>query len=275
MRIFVIGDVQGCADALKHLLKKIKFVQGKDQAWFVGDLVNRGPDSLGVLRLVRSMEDSAVCVLGNHDLHLLALAKGNQQKDKANPGLDAVIKASDSRALLRWLRHRPLIHSSELVGFTMVHAGLPPQWDLKQAIDCGRELETVLQSPKHHEFLAAMYGNKPEQWDKKLTGIERWRYITNSLTRMRYVTASGQLELRQKGSPDSVGKNLMPWFMHPKRRSHDTRIVFGHWSTLGYYKGGNVYGVDSGCLWGGELTALQIYPEIKRFKLPCKAAHKP
>ncbi|MGB1110651.1 MAG: symmetrical bis(5'-nucleosyl)-tetraphosphatase [Gammaproteobacteria bacterium] len=275
MRIFAIGDVQGCAQPLEELLRHIRFDPAEDRLWFVGDLVNRGPDSLSVLRRVKSLGDAAVCVLGNHDLHLLALAFGNRQKDKSNPGLQAVLDAPDGPELIHWLRHLPMIHHDEKIGFTMVHAGLPPKWSLKQALECGQELEAVLRGKKHEKFFADMYGNQPDDWSKSLSGMDRWRYITNCLTRMRFLHKDGSLELKHKGQPNSAPKGLVPWFEHPKRKTADTRIVCGHWSTLGYSAKNNVYATDTGCLWGGSLTALQIHPKIERFSLECEAIRTP
>jgi bis(5'-nucleosyl)-tetraphosphatase (symmetrical) len=259
MPIFAIGDVQGCYRELQRLLERIPFDPLLDRLWFVGDLVNRGPDSLRVLRFVRDLGEAAVTVLGNHDLHLLALAVGNaKHADKST--LDAILTAPDRDALIDWLRRRPLLHHDPLIGFTMIHAGLPPQWTLAEAQGHARELEAVLRGPEARDYLFAMYGNKPRRWAPELSGMERLRFITNALTRLRYCTPEGALALGEKGHIGSQSKDLVPWFRMPERRTRGDRIVFGHWSTIGYLAEHNVWGLDSGCLWGGALTAIRLDP---------------
>jgi bis(5'-nucleosyl)-tetraphosphatase (symmetrical) len=257
MATYAIGDIQGCYDDLRRLLDRVSFDPARDRLWFVGDLVNRGPESARVLRFVRSLGDRALVVLGNHDLHLLALAAGNeQQSGKSN--LDDVLGAPDRDELLAWLRSRPLMHFDESKGFALLHAGLPPQWDLAQALACARELEAVLQGPEHAELLHQMYGNEPSLWSPDLTGMDRLRFITNCLTRLRYCDAEGRLALAEKALPGQQPRHLMPWFAVPGRASADVRILYGHWSTLGYHVARNTWALDSGCLWGGRLTALRV-----------------
>lgn len=257
MATYAIGDIQGCYDDLRRLLERIRFDPAGDRLWFVGDLVNRGPESLQVLRFVRSLGDRAVVVLGNHDLHLLALAAGNSKHGR-DSNLHEVLEAPDRDEILAWLRTRPLMHHDAKKGFALIHAGLPPQWDLAQALACARELEAALQGPDADEFLHQMYGNEPAQWSPDLAGIPRLRFITNCLTRLRYCDAEGRLALAEKSLPGQQPAHLMPWFAVPGRASADVRIVFGHWSTLGYRAVHNSWALDSGCLWGGRLTALRL-----------------
>ncbi|MGB5200450.1 MAG: symmetrical bis(5'-nucleosyl)-tetraphosphatase [Sedimenticolaceae bacterium] len=257
MAVYAIGDIQGCYDELRQALDAVDFDSATDRLWCVGDLVNRGPKSLDVLRFVRSLGNTAICVLGNHDLHLLALAAGNP-KHRSETGLTSVLTAPDRDELLHWLRHRPLLHFDRAIDFLMVHAGLPPQWDLTTAISCAHELEQVLRSSDADEFFLQMYGNKPDRWKPELSGIARWRFITNCLTRLRYCDAGGRLALREKGPPGSQAKGRIPWFDLPQRATREQRIVFGHWSTLGYLARHNVWALDTGCLWGGALTLLRL-----------------
>ena len=257
MAIYAIGDVQGCYDELRRLVEQLDFDPDADKLWFVGDLVNRGPESLAVLRWVRSLGTSAVVVLGNHDLHLLAIAAGNPRQGKKDT-LDEVLAAPDRDELLHWLRHRPLLHWSEKKAFALIHAGLPPQWDLTQAQACARELEAVLRGPDHRAFLNAMYGNEPARWSADLQGLARLRFITNCFTRLRYCTRDGTLCLDEKALLGSQPAGVLPWFAVPGRASADTRILFGHWSTIGYCTEANTWALDSGCLWGGTLTAIRV-----------------
>ena len=256
MAVYAIGDIQGCYEELRRTLDRAEFDPANDTLWCVGDLVSRGPDSLGVLRFIRSLGDTAVCVLGNHDLHLLALSAGNRKHDES--GLADVLQASDREELLDWLRHRPLLHYDPTLDFLMVHAGLPPEWDLETARECAREVEDVLRGAQRHEYFMQMYGNKPNRWDPKLSGMQRWRYTTNCLTRLRFCSADGRLALKEKGPPGSQAEGRVPWFAHPARASRNQRIVFGHWSTLGYLADHNVWALDTGCVWGGALTLLRL-----------------
>ncbi len=275
MATWVIGDIQGCYDELRALLDRLDFDPAADRLWFVGDLVNRGPRSLETLRFVRGLGDLATVVLGNHDLHLLALACGDG-RSQPDEDLEAVLRAPDRDELIHWLRHRPLLHHDAALDFTLIHAGLPPQWDLQTAIACAREVEAVLRGEAHRDFFLQMYGNKPNRWDPELTGMDRWRFITNCFTRLRFVTRKGKLKLKLKGPPAGQKKKYVPWFLHPERRTRGERIVFGHWSTLGYSVAENTWGIDTGCLWGGKLTALRIdLPEPGPLQLPCAGAKDP
>lgn len=257
MATYAIGDIQGCYDELRRLLDAIGFDPLVDRLWSVGDLVNRGPDSLSVLRWVRALGERAVVVLGNHDLHLLALAAGNPKHAKKST-LDDVLNAPDRDELLHWLRHRPLLHVSDKKGFAVVHAGLAPQWDMATAQACARELEAVLRGPDHEAFLCNMYGNEPARWSERLRGMDRLRFITNCFTRLRYCNTDGRLVLNEKGPPGSQPPGVLPWYLVPGRASAGQRIIFGHWSTLGYRQVANVWSLDTGCLWGGALTALRV-----------------
>jgi bis(5'-nucleosyl)-tetraphosphatase (symmetrical) len=270
MTTYAIGDIQGCYDPFRRLLDKLEFDPGSDQLWLVGDLVNRGPDSLGVLRYVRGLGEAAVTVLGNHDLHLLALGAGND-KTAAMSSLHDVLMAPDREELLHWLRHRPLMHYDASKDFAMVHAGLAPQWDLLQALSCAREVEDALQGPEYRGFLHAMYGNQPAKWSPTLKGMDRLRFITNCMTRMRYCLPDGTLGLKEKGPVGTQTKPYIPWFEIPWRASSDFRLVIGHWSTLGYMAKNNVWALDTGCLWGFSLTAIPIRKkkDIEPISLDC------
>ena len=257
MAVFAVGDIQGCYDELRQALDAVAFDPAKDQLWCVGDLVNRGPKSLETLRFVRGLGSAAICVLGNHDLHLLALAAGNARHENED-SLKAVLDAPDRDELLHWLRYRPLAHHDPALDWLMVHAGLPPQWDLDTTLSCAREVEAVLRGDGHRDYFLQMYGNKPNRWDPALHGMERWRFITNCLTRLRFCGPDGRLTLKEKGPPGSQKAGRLPWFEHPQRVSRDQRIVFGHWSTLGYAARHNVWALDTGCLWGGALTLLRL-----------------
>lgn len=272
MATYAIGDVQGCYDELQALLDYLKFDRKRDQLWFTGDLVNRGPRSLDVLRLVSGLGDAAITVLGNHDLHLLALASVPGAKGKALDTLDEVLAAPDRDELLSWLRHQPLLHHDAQLGYTMVHAGLPPQWDLAQAQTCAKEVSSTLRAPQFYRVLFShMYGDKPDQWSEDLRGMERLRFITNCFTRLRFCDAEGHLKLKFKGPPDAVGAGIYPWFRAPKRRSKSLRIVFGHWSALGFHDGDGVLGLDTGCVWGGSLCAMRLDKAEQPVVVPCRS----
>ena len=269
MATYAIGDIQGCYAELQRLLEKLRFDPAGDRLWLTGDLVNRGPQSLEVLRLVKGLGKGAVTVLGNHDLHLLALWQNHHRHFKANDTLAAIFAAPDGEELLHWLRCQPLMHYDAELGFAMLHAGLPPQWDREQALACAGEVETVLRGEKFHEFLGHMYGNKPACWSEHLSGWDRLRFIVNCFTRLRFCTPEGELDFRHKGNPaQSPPQGHQPWFQLPGRKSRNTPIVFGHWSTLGLYQGHNVNSIDTGCLWGGTLTALQL-ENGSLVSLPC------
>ena len=275
MATYAIGDIQGCYDELQRLLDKLHFDPASDRLWLTGDLVNRGPQSLEVLRLVKGLGEKAVTVLGNHDLHLLALWQNHHRHFKVNDTLADIFTAPDGEELLHWLRCQPLLHYDAELDFAMLHAGLPPQWNLEQAQACAHEVESVLRGEKFHEFLGHMYGNKPARWSETLSGWDRLRFIVNCLTRLRFCTPDGTLDFRHKGSPDGQEGNAhLPWFSLPQRKSRNTPIVFGHWSTLGLYQGDNVHAIDTGCLWGGTLTALQLETGTLT-SLPCKGYSVP
>lgn len=257
MAVFAVGDIQGCHAELLQLLERIRFDPAEDILWLTGDLVNRGPQSLEVLRFVRGLGSHAVCVLGNHDLHLLAVAAGTASLRKADT-LDEILAAPDRDELLHWLRHLPLLHHDKGLGYTLIHAGLPPQWDLTEARACARELEAVLRSDGHREFFRQMYGNEPRRWSPELTGMERLRFIVNCFTRLRYCSAEGDLDMKAKGAPGSQTEGLMPWYEVPGRRSRELHVLFGHWSTVGEIRDRNVHALDTGCVWGGRLTALRL-----------------
>jgi bis(5'-nucleosyl)-tetraphosphatase (symmetrical) len=275
MALYAIGDVQGCDAELGALLGALKFSADCDNVWFVGDLVNRGPDSLKVLRRIRALGDAASVILGNHDLHLLAVAYG-AARIRSDDTLDAVLAAPDRAVLLEWLKERPLLHEDPKHNVCMVHAGLPPQWDLDQARICAHELEKALRRNPEKLF-ASMYGDQPDRWDTSLEGDERLRFIANCLTRLRYVDADGRLALRVKGSPKKAQtKSLIPWFEARDARWKGSRIVFGHWSTLGFFSNADVTGLDTGCVWGDRLTALRLdVPDAKPVQVACAAPKSP
>ena len=257
MALYAIGDIQGCDTELGALLEAIGFSADRDRLLFVGDLVNRGPESLQALRRIRAMGDAATVVLGNHDLHLLAVALGISQV-RSGDTLDEVLAAPDRKPLLEWLLHRPLLHEERARNLALVHAGLPPQWDMPAARACAREVERALKDDPAQLF-QKMYGDEPTRWDDALAGAERLRFIVNSFTRLRYVDADGRLVLRAKGAPNKPQtKQLIPWFEAPGARWHGPRVVFGHWSTLGFLDTSAVVSLDTGCVWGGSLTALRL-----------------
>jgi bis(5'-nucleosyl)-tetraphosphatase (symmetrical) len=277
-RLYAIGDLQGCYSELRRLLDALAFEPGRDRLWFTGDLVNRGPESLACLRFVRDLGAAAVSVLGNHDLHLLAVAADPARRRRGDESLDAVLQAPDRDELLDWLRRQPLLHHDPGHAITMVHAGLPPEWDLHTARACAAEVEAVLQGEDYAEFFRHMYGDQPRRWDPALTGWPRLRFTVNCLTRLRYCTPDGRLALEHKGAPDGQCDDVQPWFRVPGRRSRGQRILFGHWSTLGQvaWDEERVWGLDSGCVWGGRLSALRLDPEPWTLtQLPCAVRCQP
>ena len=253
-KIYAVGDVQGCAPSLKALVKKLP---KKSKMIFLGDLVNRGPDSLGALRQLKVLQESgrAECILGNHDLHLLAIDAG-LRKPKGLDTIQPILAAPDRKELIDWIRNRPMALSNGNV--LTVHAGVLPQWDLQQTIECAQEVEKTLRSKSYKDFLANMYGNTPNKWSNSLKGYERLRIITNALTRMRFCTPTGQMEFESKEGLEQGPKGYIPWFTVPSRKTQDVLTYFGHWSTLGLLRQHNVIGLDTGCVWGGKLSALEI-----------------
>jgi len=260
MAVYAVGDLQGCLAPLQRLLERARFDPARDRLWLVGDLVNRGPDSGNCLRYVHDLGSAAVTVLGNHDLHLLATGAGLRQP-RPKDTLAEVLQRPDAEELLEWLAARPLVHHDAALGWTLVHAGIPPQWDLERACTEARAVEQVLQDPqRRNEFLARMYGNSPERWDDTLKGVDRLRYTVNALTRMRFIRKDGGLDLEESGPPGSVPSRLSPWFEVRKRRMGGQAIVFGHWSALGYRRGTDWLSLDSGCVWGRDLTLVRLDP---------------
>lgn len=258
MATYAIGDIQGCYDELRTLLALVRFDVARDRVILVGDLVNRGPDSLKVLRYVRSLGPAAQVILGNHDLHLLAVSLGARRGRRDT--LDAVLTAADGPELLDWLSAKPLALHHEASGSLLIHAGVPPQWTLQQTLELADEASVVIRGPNGPRFLARMYGDEPDYWDAGLRGIERTRFVVNCLTRLRYCSADGRLDLRHKGAPGQHAADLVPWFQVPDRQTREVPMVFGHWSTLGRVAWPEfaVHGLDTGCVWGGRLTALQL-----------------
>ena len=257
MTTFVIGDLHGCLSPLERLLDKVHFEPGKDKLWFVGDLINRGPQSLETLRFVRSLGDDAICVLGNHDLHLLAVIHGIRATS-AKDTLDEILAAHDLDQLTHWLRHLPLLHHDAELNFTMVHAGIHPKWDLDLAKTMALDVEKALRSSKYVEFLQRMYGNKPAKWSKKLGKHRRRRFAINAFTRMRFCTKKGELDFTLTCAPARAPKGLVPWYAVPNRKPIDGRILFGHWSSHPGFAVSNVVPLDRGAVWGGSLAALAL-----------------
>jgi bis(5'-nucleosyl)-tetraphosphatase (symmetrical) len=254
MATYIVADIQGCFDELHSLLRRVHFNKKSDQLWVAGDLVARGPKSLETLRFLKSLGDSAVCVLGNHDLHLLAVSLGvhpAKAKDKTQPILDA----DDSESLLEWLRTKPLL--AEHPEFLMVHAGISPLWTRQLAIDCASEVEAILRGDHWCDLIRNMYANTPDSWSSNLAGLDKHIYTINALTRMRYCTLDARLDMACKLPPHKVNTDeLIPWFKLPKRIPLDKKIIFGHWAALEGIKNDEVIGLDTGCVWGGTLTMM-------------------
>ena len=268
MATYVIGDVQGCFDALQALLLKINYQAGTDQLWFVGDLVNRGPQSLEVLRFVQALGSQQVVVLGNHDLHLLAVAAGIRAM-KTKDTLAPILAAPDGADLLQWLRSRPLLYHDPKFNCVMSHAGIAPMWDLEQAIRYADEVSAALQSASYLAFLAEMFGDTPACWSDDLTGMARLRCIVNYFTRMRFCTGTGALDFAYKGTIADHPDNLCPWFEVPTRKLLPVKILFGHWAALnGKTNTADIVALDTGCVWGRCLTALRL-EDWHRFSVGC------
>ncbi len=267
MARWAVGDVQGCCEELEQLLSRIRFSSDRDRLWFVGDLVNRGPASLPALRLVRSLGANAVSVLGNHDLHLLAVALVGEKLRKSDT-LSEILAAPDRDALLEWLLLLPLAHFESDYDDLLLHAGVVPQWSVPQTLQLAAEVGRSLRD-NPRALLSTMYGDQPDQWQATLTGIDRLRFTINVLTRLRFCTPDGRVDFKQKGKPDSAPKPWLPWFKVPGRASRDQRIVFGHWSALGLHSERGVLALDTGCVWGGALTAVNLDdPEAPPVSVP-------
>ena len=270
MPIYAIGDIQGCYDALQRLLQACQFDPEKDQLWLAGDLVNRGPQSLEVLRFAKALGHRAKVVLGNHDLHLLAVHYGGES-ERTHDTLTPIFGAPDCHELMDWLRFQPLVVLDEARNWCMTHAGVPPAWTARKARRLAQEVEAVLQSDQHTDFFRAMYGNQPDCWQKGLRGMDRLRTIVNYLTRMRFVGSNGELDLISKEGLDTAPPGYVPWFNVANRRAAHTRLLFGHWAALeGKVTVPNVFALDTGCVWGGQLSALRL-DDQQWFRVPAQA----
>jgi len=265
MAIYAIGDIQGCYEELQQLLQQIRFDPAQDKLWFVGDLVNRGPGSLQVLRLVKSLGDSAITVLGNHDLHLVAVAAGIGKLHKSDT-LDEILAAPDRDELLHWLRRQKLAHLEN--GHLLVHAGVLPGWTANKALQLAREVESVLRGDDYVDFIRQMYGNAPQAWQEDLSGYNRLRAIVNAFTRLRVCSPQGEMEFKFKGEVEHIPPGYLPWFEVPGRKNTDATVIFGHWSALGLVVRDNVIALDTGCLWGGPMTAIRL-EDRQLFRVPC------
>ena len=275
MALYLIGDVQGCDGALERLLDAVAFSPSRDRLVLLGDLVNRGPASLAVLRRAMALGDAAACLLGNHDLHLLAVSQGVRKPHRSDTVGD-ILAAPDRDALLDWLRHRPLALQER--GVLMVHAGVLPQWTAGQALRLAGEVERVLQGADWHVFMHQMYGNQPDQWHDGLQGAARLRVIVNALTRLRFCSPAGVMDFDSTESASAAPPGLMPWFDVPGRSTADTLIAFGHWSTLGWLNRPHCLGLDTGCVWGGCLSAVRFgssLDERELLQVRCEQAQAP
>ena len=257
MGIYCIGDIQGCQKAFEDLLHALDFSPSRDTLYVLGDLVNRGPDSAGVLRRMMQLEGSVHCLLGNHDIHLLAVARGIRPMGRRDTLFD-ILHAADAGAMLDWLRRQPLaLHAH---GCLMVHAGVQPGWNVAQTLSCASEISEQLQDRHWEHFLTELFGNVPDRWNDRLQGMDRARVIVNTLTRIRFLDVDGHMDFGHKRGLDEAPRHLIPWFAHPLRRTMDTLVAFGHWSALGLIRRHNLLSLDTGAVWGGELTAVEILP---------------
>lgn len=270
---YLIGDLQGCCDALDRLLATVAFSPSSDHLYLLGDLANRGPATLATLRRVHNLAGSATTLLGNHDLHLIAVAHGLRRPQRGDT-LDELLAAPDRDALVDWLRHQPL--AAQAHGWLMVHAGVPPQWDAAGTLTIAGEVERELQGPDPAAFLRVMYGNEPARWEDDLAGDDRLRFAVNALTRMRFCRADGTLDLKAKENAALAADGLIPWFEVPGRRTEGVPIAFGHWSTLGLVNRPDLLALDTGCIWGGRLTAVRIDGGAREvFQVECEQAQAP
>ncbi len=265
MATYAIGDLQGCFKQLQHLIELIGFTPSRDKLWFVGDIVNRGPDSLDLLRFLSQFENSVTIVLGNHDLHLLLVAE-EIAPQRGGDTLQAILKAPDRAQLLYWLRHQKMLHTED--EYVLVHAGLLPSWPTLLALELAQEVEVALQSNRYVDLLRHLYGNQPDQWHDDLKSYDRLRLIVNALTRLRVCTKAGKMDFSYKGPLETVPGGYFPWFDVPGRRSQKSTIIFGHWSAIRLQHRPNLIALDTGCLWGGELTAIRL-EDRKIFQVPC------
>jgi bis(5'-nucleosyl)-tetraphosphatase (symmetrical) len=270
---YLIGDLQGCCDAFERLLARIAFSPSRDKLWLLGDLVNRGPQSLAALRRLQGLGSAATCLLGNHDLHLLAVAHGVRPPHRSDT-LAPILQAEDREALLDWLRHQRLAVFE--AGWLMVHAGVLPQWSRDDTLNLAGEVEAVLRGPAMPDFLQTMYGNEPARWHPGLTGADRLRCTINALTRLRFCTADGEMDFKTKDGAGAAPPGYLPWFDVPGRRTAGMPIAFGHWSTLGLLDRSDLLGLDTGCIWGGKLTAARIDGSSREIiQVDCDQAQKP
>ena len=279
MALYLIGDVQGCDSALQRLLDTLDFSPSRDTLYLLGDLVNRGPDSVGVLRRLMRYGDAARCLLGNHDLNLLAVAQGVRKPHRKDT-LDAILNAPDRHAMLHWLRFQKMAMALQRgeTPLLMVHAGVLPSWTVAQTISLAEEVEAVLQGGHADEFFHSMYGNEPVRWSDDLVGVDRLRVIVNALTRLRFCTLDGDMEFESKEGAGSAPAGHLPWFDVPNRQTAQASVAFGHWSTLGWMQRSDILSLDTGCVWGGCLSALQINLQDdtqKLIQVPCETAQQP
>ncbi len=277
--MYLIGDIQGCDEPLGRLLDTIDFSPSRDTLFLLGDLVNRGPASASVLRRLMALGDAARCLLGNHDLHLLAAAHGVRKPHKSDT-LQPVLEAPDRPALLDWLRHQRMAIRETVAGETllMVHAGVLPAWSAERTMDLAAEVEAVLRGPDLPAFLGQMYGNDPAAWHDGLEGAARLRVIVNALTRLRFCSADGRMEFEAKEGAGAAPEGYMPWYEVPGRRTDEVHVAFGHWSTLGWMDRVGVWSLDTGCVWGGSLSALKIGSTLadrELIQVPCPQAQRP
>jgi bis(5'-nucleosyl)-tetraphosphatase (symmetrical) len=270
---YLIGDLQGCCDALERLLQRLDFSASRDRLWLLGDLVNRGPESLATLRRLQGLGSAATCLLGNHDLHLLAVAHGVRPAHRSDT-LQPILQAPDREPLLDWLRQQRLAVFE--AGWLMVHAGVVPQWSRDDTLAAAAEVESVLRGPALPDFLQAMYGNEPARWSADLAGHDRLRFTVNVLTRLRFCTADGTMDFKTKDGAGAAPEGFMPWFDVPGRRTADTPVAFGHWSTLGLLNQPMLLGLDTGCIWGGQLTAARVDGARRDIiQVDCEQAQRP
>lgn len=279
MAIYAIGDIQGCYDEMMQLLDKLRFNKRLDRILFTGDLVNRGPKSLESLRHVKSMGRRNNSILGNHDLHLLAIANGVGKQQDISPDLMRILTAPDRDSLLEWLRQRPVVIYDKKRKFLISHAGVYPGWTLEETLQYARELEEVIRGRRFHEFLYNMYGNTPDKWSPRLSGWDRIRFIVNAFTRMRYCDSHLKLLFDYKRGPQSRPEGYLPWYDLPRKFDPSVKIIFGHWSTLGHLDYKEVISIDTGCLWGGYLTAVRLDKDLNKgaelIQIKCRQHQKP